>query len=253
MKLREIKHERNSRIIWFRLLVLSVLFTYLLSSCTVEKRRYTSGFHVEGIGNPAKKTNNKSVNTETEVNSEDVSLVPTDSSSHVFSEDPSLNTSAINQPELAVNTPDNLDNSLASRQRSELKLTHVFTGDILFRNTFSSIPEKKQALKGRGGVHPDAFSSLICGIAAMGCLAGIFLTGATPLILFAAFLVAMVVLAFFATRLAKRAFKDMHYARDRFGGKAMAAAGMLLGVLSIVAFLGLITIVVLGIAFVNLT
>ncbi|MBL0315254.1 MAG: hypothetical protein IPP69_05530 [Flavobacteriales bacterium] len=87
----------------------------------------------------------------------------------------------------------------------------------------------------------------------MGCLAGIFLTGASPLILFLALLLAMLILAFFATRLAKRAFKDMHYARDRFGGKAMAAVGMLLGVLSIIAFLGLVTIVFLGFAFINLT
>lgn len=233
--------------------VLAGFTLIILSGCTIEKRRYTSGFHIEGRGH----NKGTAMNSEKQVSSETGNSIVleevTDTTDGQHADESILETNVIPQSEDPKSKTRSNHDVVISAGRKDVKLIHVLTGDILIQKISRAESDANQPTKGRSNVHPDAFSSLICGIAAMGCLAGIFLTGATPIALFIAFLIAMVILAFFATRLAKRAFKDMHYARDRFGGKAMAALGMLLGVLSIVAFLGLITIVVLGIAFVNLT
>lgn len=224
-----------------------------IESCTIEKRRYTGGFHVE-----KRHSKRALVQNSEHVSSEDNYLMQADTSCIVMedlkSNDSIASDCTIAQEQNAKSaSKENFSNYKEKKFSSSLTSKQILKHEVSVAliDVFQS--NKQSPQKGKGNAHPDAFASLLLGIAAMGCLAGIFLTGASPVILFAGFLAAMLVFAFFATRLAKRAFKDMHYARDRFGGKAMAATGMLLGVLSIVAFLGLITIVVLGIAFVNLT
>jgi hypothetical protein len=247
-------HSNKAISIQFQFFFMLVIFFFALTSCSIEKRKYTGGFHVE-------KHHNKSVlaRSSSEVSTQkDASLSSADSNlskgNHQLNCEIESDSIYFQKYDIEA-TP---EEKFHSKEEKKHAIPSSTAKQILQQETTTAVlgafqPTIHGPKKGKGNTHPDAFASLLLGIAAMGCLAGIFLTGASPLILFVGFLAAMLVFAFFATRLAKRAFKDMHYARDRFGGKAMAATGMLLGVLSIVAFLGLITIVVLGIAFVNLT
>lgn len=226
-----------------QLALFATFICFMLSGCTIEKRRYTSGYHIEGLGR------SKSEVVSNEKNTAQLSS-PTDTIQSIVEVHVTQTESNERTP---IVTQDTLQPKPVKFSKNPHRVTQFLTSEIFAYPLSNKITPTESNYKKRSSVHPDAFTSLMCGIAAMGCLAGIFLTGASPLILFLALLLAMLILAFFATRLAKRAFKDMHYARDRFGGKAMAAVGMLLGVLSIIAFLGLVTIVFLGFAFINLT
>lgn len=95
--------------------------------------------------------------------------------------------------------------------------------------------------------------SFVSGLLSFGCLFGIIVAGLGNVWLFVGLIIVMLFFAIAAGKFANRAFKDMHYARDRYSGKALAAAGMVMGVLSIAAFIGLMLILILGIAFVTFT
>jgi uncharacterized protein YktA (UPF0223 family) len=225
--------------------IFTLLLLLLAQSCSIEKRRYSNGFYIEGLHHnhngkhiAASNDNKRSViQTFNDIELEQDSCVSEREklySSH--GEVKKSIESCSNEKPLFKKT-----SRIAFNERSILSSEKITTSAP---NEKSQIPQKR-----RSSVHPDAFTSFVSGLLAFGCLAGIFLTGFTSLVLFVSLLIAMLFFAFLASRLANRAFKDMHYARDRYSGKGLAAAGMVMGVLCIVAFIGLMIIAALGLAF----
>lgn len=111
---------------------------------------------------------------------------------------------------------------------------------------------QKESLKPAAQIHPAAAGSLLFGILSALCFIGLFISSFSPLALVIGLSVGLFAFAILAKVLSKRAFEDMHYARNRYSGRALAAAGLALGVITIVAYIGLLAVIVFGIAFTNL-
>jgi len=208
--------------------------------CSIEKRRYSQGFHIErfhhhnnhngGLAQTdLRKTKRKMVEQRAKCDS---SIV-------------------VNGPEEIGMKEKKQENQQPTVRPGKKKLVDE-PGSIKVYRTYA---ESRVIVEPRGGAsyHPDAMASFLCGLAALACLFGIFLTGFSPVWLVAILIIALLVFAMLAKKTSKRAFDDMHYARDRYKGKGFAAAGFVMGMLSVVGLIGLALIIVFGIAFLTLT
>ena len=252
-----------------------------LTGCSIEKRRYTGGFHVEHH-----RRNGELIDVQSQAEPPAPTAIALDerNADTIRVELTASNTNVISKTCqcLRNHTVVYADGYKCSVQSGEAKigLLHLFNRHndsriAVIDKPISNGKKIQQAIKSaqalfdpvvletmimhdaavkRGSsVHPDALGSFVCGLGSMSCLFAILITSLSPFLLFIGLLAAMLLLAFLAGRKANRAFKDMHYARDRYTGKALAAAGMVMGVLSIVAFIGLVLIVIFGIAFTAFT
>ncbi|MFM9985369.1 MAG: hypothetical protein ACKVOK_09070 [Flavobacteriales bacterium] len=101
-------------------------------------------------------------------------------------------------------------------------------------------------------VHPAAAGSLLFGILSALCFVGLFITSFSPLALVIGLIAGLFLFAILAKWLSKRAFEDMYHARSRYSGRGLAAAGLALSVITVVAFLGLLAVILFGIGFASL-
>jgi|GEM_PF-7066888 len=207
-------------------------------SCMIEKRRYTGGFYIEHHSY-VKSGSEKSV--------------------HVVAKDTSGCFQTIDSKKINFNKPKELSLAQSTPVLScNASIKHLQAQPCNFNHTSSNLktPSAKELLSNSGhlkhkksSVHPDAMKSFASGLAAIGILITIIILGLNSLWIVAALVLATLFFGIAAGKLANRAFKDMQYARDRFSGKGLAAAGMVLGVLSIAALVGLFLITILGITF----
>ncbi len=206
-----------------------------LSGCTIEKRRYTGGFHVEHIGKK------QSIVSSQQKDSAAVQFQEAiiEKGTELITQQIPVELDSVMKVGLKE-TP----HQVIPKQKVRIRVGTIQSSTVAENVVVSDIAPGKSS-----SMHPDALGSFLCGLGSFACLFAIIITSLSPLWLFITLLALMILLAFAASRKANRAFKDMHYARDRYSGKALAAAGLVMGVLSIVAFIGLILIAVLGLAF----
>lgn len=114
------------------------------------------------------------------------------------------------------------------------------------QNANTTKPEKINA-----EVHPSAAGSLLMGILSALSFIMLFVIQFNPVWLVIALIIALIVFALLAQKMAKQAFDDMYYARNKYSGKGLAAAGLALGVISIVALIGLALVILFGVAFIS--
>jgi hypothetical protein len=101
-------------------------------------------------------------------------------------------------------------------------------------------------------LHPKAALSLLLGVVSMGCVILPLLVSGLGVAIVIGLAVLLLVSAILAQKCSRIAMEDMYMARNRYAGKAMAAAGMILSILSMVALLGILIIALLGVAFLSL-
>lgn len=110
----------------------------------------------------------------------------------------------------------------------------------------TAAPEKINA-----EIHPAAVGSFLMGILSALCFVLMFVASFNPVWLVSTLVVGVIVFALLAKKMSSRAFDDMYYARNRYSGKAFAAAGLALGIISLVALVGLVAVVLFGVAFIS--
>jgi hypothetical protein len=106
--------------------------------------------------------------------------------------------------------------------------------------------------EGQKQVHSKATLSLLLGIVSICCVLAPVLISGLGLAVILGLVALLIVTALLAQKMSRIALEDMHMARNRYAGKAMAVAGMILSVLALVALIGIVIIAVLGLAFVSL-
>lgn len=226
----------NFRYVSYRLAVL-VLFVSTVFSCSIEKRKYTSGFHVEWNRNTHRERT-IATNEESEPGS-DVS---------VADETKATALPIVSDNEGSVSTFHTISEASVVEQISHKAAENITTGET----TYPDISPEKIEITGTkisAEVHPHAFASLLCGIVAAGSLLTMFLLSFSPAALVAALLVSIIVFSLLAIRLAKSANSDMYYARNRYSGRGLSSAGMVLGIVTLVALIGFIAVLGITVVF----
>ena len=104
---------------------------------------------------------------------------------------------------------------------------------------------------GQRKVHQKAGLSFAMGALSMGSLLAPLLISGLGIAVILSLGVVLVVAALFALKWSRMALEDMYMARNRYAGKALATAGMILAVLTLVALIGVIVIALLGAAFLS--
>lgn len=209
-----------------------------LTGCSIEKRRYTGGFHIEHH-----RRNTELIALQPQGEPPTAIAIAIDERND---DTMRVELTTCNDARIAVIEK---PNSNGKKIQQDRKSAQKLFGPV----ALEAIIMQDVVVKRSSSVHPDALGSFVCGLGSMGCFFAIVITSLSPFLLFIGLLVTMLLLAFLAGKKANRAFKDMHYARNRYTGKALAAAGMVMGVLSFVAFIGLVLIVIFGIAFTAFT
>lgn len=102
---------------------------------------------------------------------------------------------------------------------------------------------------GKKQMHPKAGLSFLLGAMSLACVIVPVLVSGLGLAIIIGLAIALVVLALLAQKMSRIALEDMHMARHRYSGKALAAAGLILSVLALVALVGIVVIALLGAAF----
>lgn len=220
----------------FRFLFVVFISLLMLSSCSIEKRRYSGGYHVHIYKNNYDRVDNVSASihdNKTELSAAE-QTPPT--------ENPAMISASQSDETIKVKEdyPLKIVHRNTQSDTEKVTLTALQEYDS-YTATVNSNPQKVSA-----EVHPHAFTGFLCGIASAGSLITMFLFSFNPAALMAVLLVSVIVFALLAMKLSRSAFSDMHYARHRYGGRGLASAAMVLGVVSLVALIGFI--VVLGIS-----
>jgi uncharacterized membrane protein len=211
----------------------------ILSSCRIEKRHYMRGYHIEFFSGKTNQSEpEKLVLSEVEIAPE-----LQNASCNLASD-----SSEISVVMRSVQKTDHRDQheSVIEKQYTEVEKS-------LSPKSVSSSDELHQPSNINAQVHPAAAGSLLFGILSALCFVGMFISSFNPLALVIALTLGLFLFAILAKRLSKRAFEDMHHARNRYSGRGFAAAGLALSVITIVAFLGLLAVMLFGIAFISLS
>jgi hypothetical protein len=223
---------------------LGLLIVFFVSSCTIEKRRYRSGYHIEWVhsGNESLREPAKTSDIDSTVAEFTKPAIKTMNSSDEPEE--KISETLVVSPLEEVRSVEFVpSNSLEPVQiRAEIE--------------YHEIPQsnsKEQQPARMGVLHPDAGGSFLLGLLSAGSIVAMFLLGLSPLWAIALLFALGLVCGYLAIYLARRAMNDFYQGRDRFSGQPLAIAGMILGVLSLVVLIGAIVIFLLGLIFVNLT
>jgi hypothetical protein len=212
----------------------------VLHSCRIEKRHYTRGYHIEFFSRKSdlsfseiqKSERSLQVNLESEPDSMP-NIIP----------DISIETSTA-----AIGTLPLSDYAEARSPNKGVQLKEeIGAMEIASTSEFNNQPEQTTAQ-----IHPSAAGSLLFGILSALCFVGLFISSFSPLALVIGLVAGLFLFAILAKWLSKRAFEDMYHARSRYSGRGLAAAGLALSVITIVAFLGLIAVLLFGIGFASL-
>jgi hypothetical protein len=211
---------------------LLLLMGIWLNSCSVEKRLYRPGWNIEWSQRKTAVDNEMvtemSTGKENRMGHDLLRQNPIDT--------PNVHSVIISR-ELKCVVPEN--DNIAARVDEDLKkdlVNHSVNG---------------REVSAAKRMHPKAGLSLLMGSISVGSLlVPIFVSGLglTVLVLLA---ILLIISALLAQKWSKIALEDMYMARNRYSGKALAAAGMILSILALVGLVGVIVIGLLGLAFLS--
>ncbi len=226
-------------------LLLSVLLIIVfINSCTIEKRRYRSGYHIDWVNSGSEQSPDHSKNSgsDTTANAPTREALHSPNSSVVPEENVSKTSIVSPLEEISIVEPIQLKQDTPAQSATEIE-----HGQIQKSTT------GEQQKGGMGVLHPDAGASFLLGLLSVGSIVAMFLLGLSPFWAIAALFVIGLACGYLAIYLARRAMNDFYQGRDRYSGQPLAIAGMILGVLSLVVLIGAIVILLLSLIFVNLT
>ncbi len=208
-----------------------------LASCSIEKRHYTRGYHVEFFSGKTKwSIPEKSEQPEVQA---------------LCAEQNFVNPAAPDS--LTVEAGKNVLKAAQPLNNTRIQNENSRKKDLTEPKADNSTDAQYEPAQITAQVHPAAAGSLLFGILSALCFVGMFISSFNPLALVIALTLGLFLFAILAKRLSKRAFEDMHHARNRYSGRGFAAAGLALSVITIVAFLGLLAVMLFGIAFISLS
>jgi hypothetical protein len=216
--------------------VVIIFLMACFSSCSMEKRLYRPGWHVEwpkiNSGENSVPTKNSEINEVVVPPKMAESIVPsglrTDST---FASDKAEPISVLEV------TPKRITNNAKTTQEAKIDESVTIRGNGV----------------GHKQMHPHAGLSFVMGAIAMGCVLAPILVSGLGTVVILCLAVALLVTALLAFKWSRMALEDIHMARNRYSGKALAAAGLVLAVLSLVALIGVVVIALLGAAFLSFT
>jgi hypothetical protein len=227
-----------------QLLLLGLFIAVFVSSCAIEKRRYSSGYHIEWLH-----SGNESL-------PEPAKTPDIDSTVAEFTKPAIKTMNSSDEPEEKISETLVVSPLEEVRSVESVPLNSPKPVQIRAEIEYHEIPKsnsKEQQTARMGILHPDAGASFLLGLLSAGSIVAMFLLGLSPLWAIAALFAIGIACGFIAVYLARRAMNDFYQGRDRFSGQPLAVAGMILGVLSLVVLIGAIVIFLLGLIFVNLT
>jgi len=219
---------------------MTLLLFGMMTSCSIEKRKYNSGYHTDWNLNKRTIQRNFLVKRSIKIES------PTSSPSNELIIRECENISKENNYALVIVDSEQNDKRRSTGQTNTIK--HKIS-QVIFTPTISIESSTTNLTKISAEVHPHAFSSLICGILAAGSLVTMFIASFSPAALVAALLISIIVFSLLAIRLAKSANSDMYYARNRYSGRGLASAGLVLGIITLVALIGFIAVLGITVVF----
>ncbi len=196
----------------FNLILLVTLIVTLISSCTVEKRRYMSGYHIEKNSNlkTAQKSSKETKNEQTVeiIKQDETNTFSTEKDGTLIYKD---NTSA--STDIDANEVVKLSNTTAKESKKSEIVKEIAIIKSLFLNTRNTVESPLNAPK----VHWGAIAGLVTGIVSI-FIAGIPL-GACAIIFSAI------------------ALKKIRESPELYKGKGMAIAGLICGIIGVVGAL----------------
>lgn len=207
------------------------LFSIAMVSCRIDKRLYRSGWHVEW---PA-----RSVSSE-------IATLPRESTPPL--DQPIVHLDSLDRGPMAIASLTE-DEAVLDASLSEKKKERIATSRELNETRPRDVSEGKGV--GQRQVHQKAGLSFAMGALAMGSLLAPLLISGLGIVVILSLGVVLVVAALLALKWSRMALEDMYMARNRYAGKALATAGMILAVLALVALIGVIVIALLGAAFLS--
>jgi hypothetical protein len=204
-----------------------------LAGCRFEKRLYRPGWHVEGRGQT-----NETTPLVKPIAKEGISkMTIADRMDTIWANEDSPIELEAHKAEYKAAAPQGHSQSLRGSMGTK--------GRKGFKGNHSDVNSHKQ-------LHPKAALSLLLGVVSMGCVILPLLVSGLGVAIVIGLAVLLLLSAILAQKCSRIAMEDMYMARNRYAGKAMAAAGMILSILSLVALLGILIIALLGVAFLSL-
>jgi hypothetical protein len=203
------------------------------AGCRIEKRLYRPGWHVEGRG-PTNATS-PLVKPHAKEGISKITIADRVDTIWAIEHSPIAQGPHISEDE--VDAPQGHSQSLRGSMGTK--------GRKGFRGKHVDVNSHKQ-------LHPKGGLSLLLGVVSMGCVILPLLVSGLGVAIVIGLAVLLIVSAILAQKCSRIAMEDMYMARNRYAGKAMAAAGMILSILSLVALLGILIIALLGVAFLSL-
>jgi hypothetical protein len=203
----------------------------------VQKRRYKSGYHIEFFAKEHKTDFKKN---EPEVEKREMS-------------NECLMASADTASAMVIDhLPKTYPQASSDKKESQATVKRIKRKQVLANHSKAEEPnDNATPQKINAEVHPSAAGSFLMGVLSALSFIMLFAIQFNPVWLVVALIIALIVFALLAKKMAKQAFDDMYYARNRYSGKGLAAAGLALGVVSIVALIGLALVILFGIAFIS--
>jgi hypothetical protein len=209
-----------------------LLMGICLNSCSVEKRLYQPGWHVEW---PQRK-NVINVETATEklnCNLERICLVKEITTAL---DTPNVHSVILDkEPKIVAFEKENRGVSVTTEEKIDLEKKSVYSNEV-------------SAAK---RMHPKAGLSFLMGCVSIACIIIPLLVSGLGLTMLITLAVLLIISALLAQKWSRIALEDMYMARNRYSGKALAAAGMILSILALVGLVGVIVIGLLGLAFLS--
>ncbi|MFN0033094.1 MAG: hypothetical protein ACKVOR_13120 [Flavobacteriales bacterium] len=223
---------------WIMMLLMAVV---LMHGCTIEKRRYMSGYYIDfrshhrisDVGQKPEEAASRSLENVTLKEAVSVEVQSWDT----------LIRQAIDPPSVKEKIPD--------KQQSAMVIDTVTASvDLPMLPANQNSEHSRQVLS---EVHPAAAGSLLMGILSAGCFVLMFMISFNPAWAVGLLVLGIITFAMLAKWLCKKAFDDMYYARNRYSGRGLAAAGLALGIISLVALLGLVLVLLFNLAFISIS
>jgi hypothetical protein len=222
-------HNTYIRLFW------SMAFLCVLSmvGCSFEKRLYRPGWHVEWP--PRSEFYETSATIPAPRPAPDQCMVRCDSM-HV---------------EQATTTRLATDETVFESKPTVLAKSKMASAMIPDHDEKSEVTLPLQQGKGHRQMHEKATLSFAMGVVSISSLLAPLLISGLGIAVILALGVVLVVAAVLAMKWSKMALEDMYMARNRYAGKALATAAMILAVLALLALVGVIVIALLGAAFLS--
>jgi hypothetical protein len=203
-----------------------------LNSCNIEKRLYQPGWHVEW---PQRK-HDVSLDGLTEKRHRGEERIGQVMECSMPRDTPNVHSVILDQePMIVAIERENQSNGVAQESKLHLAKKSDYSSEVAAAKR----------------MHPKAGLSFLMGSVSIACIIIPLLVSGLGLTVLIALAVLLIISALLAQKWSKIALEDMYMARNRYSGKALAAAGMILSILALVGLVGVIVIGLLGLAFLS--